>query len=71
MISSNYTARIAVIDARLAAARAARVVSLAKGRAVCAAAAAALPSMRLASRVAIVALAVHVAVAVAYVIARA
>jgi len=71
MNSSNYTARIAAIDARLAAARAARVISLAKGRAECAAAEAALPSIRLAGRVALAMLAVHVAVAVAYVIARA
>jgi len=70
-MKSDYSSRLAVIDARLAAARAARVVSLAKGRAECAAAAAALPSMRLASRVAIVALAVHVAVAVAFVVERA
>ena len=62
---------IAIIDARLASARAAREVSLAKGRAECAAAAAALPSMRLAAIVAGVAIAAHIAVAVAYVISRA
>jgi hypothetical protein len=70
-MTSAYSSRLAVIDARLAALRAARVVSLAKGNAECAAAAAALPSMRLACRVALAALAVHIAVAVAYVIARA